>query len=81
MIIDQKERKRFLELGRIWWEDSNHIIPINIFLREEFKKFKFTLKCLPTKDVKNYMGPVVNMESSFQKRIKRKRVQLIRDIS
>ena len=69
---------QFLELGQLWWDDSNHLIPINIFLREEFNVFKDILRCFPVRDVKNLMGPVVNIEETFIKRIKKKKIQLIR---
>ena len=71
-------KKKFLELGKLWWEDSNQKIPINIFLREDFVVFKKTLKCLPKKDVKELWGPTLSLEENFQKRIKRRRIQLIR---
>jgi len=78
---DEKQKKKFLDLGRLWWEDSNHLIPINIFLRIEFKEFKHTLKCFSTKDVNNIMGYALNLEESFQKRIKRRKIQLIKPMS
>ena len=81
LISDEPLKKHFLDLGRLWWEDSNHLIPINIFLRIEFKIFKFTLKCFPRKDVIDIMGPLLNLEESFQKRIKRKKIQLIKPMS
>lgn len=76
-----EQKKKFLELGRLWWEDSNHLIPINIFLRIEFKEFKHTLKCFSTKDVSNIMGYALNLEETFQKRIKRKKIQLIKPMT
>ena len=33
-LDSQKEREKFLELGNIWWWESNRMIPINIFLRK-----------------------------------------------
>lgn len=80
-VVDETQKKKFLALGQLWWEDSNHLIPINIFLRIEFKEFKYTLKCLPRKDVSNIMGPLLNLEESFQKRIKRKKIQLIKPMT
>jgi hypothetical protein len=77
-ITNTEMKQKFLDLGRLWWDDSNHLIPIDIFLREEFAIFKPTLKCLPKKDVKNFMGPTLNLDDNFSKRIKRKKVQLIR---
>ena len=80
-LTDETKKKRFLDLGRLWWEDSNHLIPINIFLRIEFREFKHTLKCFSIKDVSNIMGPALNLEETFQKRIKRKKIQLIKPMS
>jgi hypothetical protein len=80
-ITEPDAKKRYLDLGRLWWEDSNHLIPINIFLRIEFKQFKFSLRCFPKKDVNDIMGPVLNLEESFQKRIKRRKIQLIKPMS
>ena len=34
-----REKKKFLELGDIWWWESNRMIPVNIFLREEFERY------------------------------------------
>ena len=79
-ITDPSLKSRFLDLGRLWWEDSNHLIPINIFLREEFYAFKNILKCFSRKDVKTILGPTLNLENNFQRRIKRKRIQLVRNL-
>ena len=79
-ISDEALKWQFLELGKLWWENSNLLIPINIFLREDFVIFKNILKCLPRKDVKQLLGPTMNLEANFQKRIKRKKIQLVRNI-
>ena len=79
-INSPETKQKFLDLGRLWWEDSNHLIPINIFLREEFYAFKGILKCFSRKDVKEIKGPVLSLEENFQRRIKRKRIQLVRDL-
>ena len=34
-----REQKKLLELGEIWWWESNRLIPINIFLRKEVEPF------------------------------------------
>ena len=31
----------FLQLGDTWWWESNRIIPINVFLKQEWAQFKF----------------------------------------
>jgi|TARA_B110000967_G_C18718556_1_gene476427 hypothetical protein len=72
------EKEVFLELGDIWWWESNRLIPINIFLRTEFEPFQYALMTMNTKDVKVTIGPCVNLGNLSIKRIKRKSVQLIR---
>jgi hypothetical protein len=72
------EKKKFLELGEVWWWESNRMIPINIFLRKEMDYFRYCLITMNTKDVKVTMGPCVNLNNLTIKRIKRKNVQLVR---
>jgi hypothetical protein len=68
----------FLDLGEIWWWESNRLIPVNIFLRAEFEPFQYALMTMNSKDVKVTVGPCVNLGNLSIKRIKRKSVQLIR---
>lgn len=75
-----EEKTEFLRLSKLWWEDSNQQIPIDIFLREDFDKFKKILKCYPRKNVSEIKGPIVSLENNFQKRIKKRRIQLVRDM-
>ena len=75
-----KEQKALLELGEIWWWESNRLIPINIFLRKEVEKFKYSIMTMNSKDVKVTVGPTVNLNNMSIKRVKRKNVQLIKKI-
>ncbi len=77
-LIDDAHKKIFLELGDIWWWESNRMIPINIFLRTEMELFEYALMSMNSKDVKVTIGPVVNLGNLSVKRIKRKSVQLVR---
>ena len=72
------EKKELLDLGNTWWWESNRMIPINIFLREEMEKFKYSIQTMNTKDVKVNIGPTVNLSSMQIKRVKRKSVQLVK---
>jgi hypothetical protein len=72
------ERQQLLELGEIWWWESNRMIPINIFLRGEIEPFKYCITTMNSKDVKVTIGPCVNLNNLTIKRIKRKSVQLVR---
>jgi hypothetical protein len=78
MLKNDADKKSFLEMGEIWWWESNRMLPINIFLRKEMNPFKYAIKNFSTKDVSILMGPVVNLHNIMLKRIKRKHVQLVR---
>lgn len=73
-----EEKSALIELGEIWWWESNRQIPINIFLRKDIEPFKYCIKTFNSKDVKIILGPVVNLMNLTLKRIKRKSVQLVR---
>ena len=65
-ILKSEEHKRiFLELGEVWWWESNRLIPINIFLRKEMDPFIYSIKNFSSKDVTVLMGPVVNLHLSL----------------
>jgi len=72
------EQRAFLELGEAWWWESNRMIPINIFLRNEIEMFRYCIMTMNSKDVKVTIGPCVNLNNLSVKRIKRKSVHLVR---
>lgn len=80
MIPSEESRKLFLELGEIWWWESNRKIPINIFLKGEMQLFKPCIKTFNSKDIELIFGPVVNLGEIAEKRVKRKSIQLVRTI-
>jgi len=80
MILDEQERVIFLELGEVWWWESNRKIPINIFLKQEMQKFRPYIKTFSSKDVEIVFGPMVNLGEIAEKRIKRKSIQLVRSM-
>lgn len=80
LILTEDLKLKFLDCGRLWWENSNRLVPINILLREDFHIFKSVLRCFSKKDIKKTLGPVLSLEDNFQRRIKRKRIQLIRNL-
>ena len=73
-----EEKKLFLELGEVWWWESNRMIPINIFLKRDMERFKYVLMTMNSKDVKVSLGPTVNLNKLSIKRVKRKSVQLLK---
>ena len=74
----EQQKQRLLELGSVWWWESNRMIPINIFWREDMKDFNHCLLTMNSKDVRVTIGPVTNINNLTVKRVKRKSVQLIR---
>jgi hypothetical protein len=80
MILGETERKLFLEMGEVWWWESNRKIPINIFLKTEMQVFRPFIKTFNSKDAELIFGPTVNLSEIAEKRIKRKSIQLVRSV-
>lgn len=77
-LKNEDDKKKLLELGEIWWWESNRMIPINIFLKNEIYKLNYCMMSMNTKDVKISIGPCVNLNNLSIKRVKRKSVQVMR---
>lgn len=77
----EEHKREFLELAETWWWESNRLIPINIFLKNGWSQFKYTLVTLSTKDVKEIQGHVVCLNNLAAKRTKRRVVQLVRKLT
>jgi hypothetical protein len=80
MITGELERQLFLEMGEVWWWESNRKIPINIFLKKEMQVFRPFIKTFNAKDADLMFGPLVNLSEIAEKRIKRKSIQLVRSV-
>lgn len=72
-------RLKFLELGETWWWESNRKIPINLFLKPDFDIFRGCLKNFVSKEVEIIHGPSVSIQNLSERRVKRRRVELVRD--
>jgi len=75
-----EEKTGLLEIGEVWWWESNRQIPINIFCRKEIDPFRYAIKTFNSKDVRVILGPTVNLMNMTLKRVKRRQVQLIRAV-
>jgi hypothetical protein len=73
------DKQRFLELGEIWWWESNRKIPINIFLKADMSAFRPIIKTFNSKDITIVFGPTVNLSDIAEKRVKRKSIQLVKN--
>ena len=77
-IVDSEIKNKFLELGDIWWWESNRIVPINLFLKEEWKIFKPYLRTFVNKSLIVVHGPVCSMNDISKKRTKKRSITLVR---
>jgi hypothetical protein len=77
-LKNHDDKTLLIDLGEIWWWESNRMIPINIFLKQEITPIKYSMITMNSKDVKVVIGPCVNVNNLSVKRVKRKSVQLVR---
>jgi hypothetical protein len=81
LIKTDEEKTKFLELGEVWWWESNRQIPINIFLLKEIHGFRYAIRNFSTKDTKILLGPCTSLNDIIVKRIKRRSITLVRKIT
>lgn len=79
-ISTDEMKTHFLTMGEQWWWHSNRLIPINLFLKEEFSPFKPCLRTFSSKDIKIIAGHMVSLHNFFRKRIKRRSIQLVKKV-
>jgi len=77
-LKSDEHKKLLLDLGEIWWWESNRMIPINIFLKKDIVELNYCMISMNSKDVKVSIGPCVNLNNLSLKRVKRKSVQVMR---
>jgi hypothetical protein len=77
-LMMPQDKMRFLKCGEIWWYESNRKLPINIFLKGDFRYFRSTLVTLNSKDIEIVAGPTVKLSNISKKRVKRRTIQLVR---
>ena len=80
-IIDAQVKQLFLELGEVWWWESNRQIPINIFLKEDWNPFKPYLRTFNNKNLTILHGPVVSLNELNKRRSKRRSITLVKRLS
>ena len=77
-LMSPQDKMRYLKCGEIWWYESNRKLPINIFLKGDFRYFRTTLVTINSKDVEIVEGPTVKLSDISKKRVKRRTIQLVR---
>jgi hypothetical protein len=74
------QKTKFLELADQWWWESNRLVPINVFLKQDWIEFRVVLKTFNSKDVTIEHGPYVSLKEIANKRSKRRSITLIRKV-
>jgi hypothetical protein len=77
-ITSEPLKEAYLELASDWWWESNHSIPINIFLKTEWDPFRFCLRTFSNKDLEIIHGPVCSINDISRRRSKRRSITLVR---
>jgi hypothetical protein len=77
-IVEHDLKILFLELGENWWWESNRLIPINIFLRDDWSVFRPYLKTFNNKGLNVLHGPTTSLNELAKKRIKRRSITLVK---
>ena len=80
LLKDTEVKKTFLSLGETWWWESNRLMPINVFLKQDWSVFRVCLRTMNSKDVEIKMGPYVSLKEMATKRSKRKSITLVRKV-
>ena len=80
-VRTEEEKLVFLQLGETWWWESNRLIPINVFLKQDWQIFRYVLKTMNSKDVDIKMGPYVSLKEIAAKKTKRRSITLVRKVT
>ena len=75
-----EQKLRFVELADQWWWESNRLVPINVFLKQDWIEFRICLKTFNSKDVIIEHGPYVSLKEIAAKRSKRRSITLVRRV-
>lgn len=77
-IVDPAIKQKFLELGEVWWWESNRLVPINMFLKDEWIIFKPFLRTFVNKSLIILHGPICSMTELNKRRSKRRSITLVK---
>ena len=80
-LVPDESKQKFLECGDIWWWESNRMLPINLFLKQDFVQFRVCLRTFIQKDVIVLKGPTISLaELAKKRRTKRRNIQLVKKV-
>jgi hypothetical protein len=78
LLKTDEDKLALIEQGDEWWWGSNRLIPINIVLKEQMRRFAYALKTYSTKDFEVLYGYQTSLNNVITKRTKRRQINLIR---
>lgn len=78
VLKTEEQKVTYLQLAEVWYWESNRLVPINVFLKQEWAIFRPTLKTFNSKDVDIKTGPCVSLKEMAMKRSKRRSITLVR---
>jgi len=81
LLKTDEDKLALIEQGDEWWWGSNRLIPINIVLKEQMRRFAYALKTYSTKDFEVLYGYQTSLNNVITKRTKRRQINLIRKMS
>ena len=77
-IKTSEDKKNFLELGERWWYESNTKVPIDVFFGEKFEGFRHILRGYSRREIKDIIGPTINLAEMYNRRVKKRRVEFMK---
>jgi hypothetical protein len=77
-IVDSVIKEKFLELGEVWWWESNRLIPINLFLKNDWAMFRPYIRTFSNKSLVIMHGPACSMNELSKRRSKRRSITLVK---
>ena len=77
LIKEPMLKRAFLDYGYDWYTQSDMEIPIDMFMQGQFDIFKEYLRGYNKRQIgDNIKGHQVNLEMTFEKRIKKKKIEI-----
>jgi len=80
-LPDAELKQLFLQLGETWWWESNRSIPINLFLRTEWKQFKPYTRTFANKALNVLSGPITSLNKINNKKRRRHNVSMVKRVT
>jgi len=77
-IVESELKREFLRLADEWWWNSNRMIPIHLFLREDWLIFRPYLRTFNNKGLEILHGPTTSLNDLSKKRVKRRSITLVK---